>query len=151
MLLTELGSVLREARKARKLTLQQLASRVGVHFTTLSALERGVISELGVRKILRIAEALGLELVLRPGGQRYTLDDLAKERAEGVVRMAPDIYRPMTQEYLLGRIGMDPDAAHRIKGAQRKGLGNNQKNIRQSTAKNLAAERLIDRVLKSRS
>jgi transcriptional regulator with XRE-family HTH domain len=80
MLLSELGTALRKARKERRLTLKQVAEQAGVHFTTLSSLERGTISELGVRKLLRVAETLGLELVLRPAGQRFTLDDVAKER-----------------------------------------------------------------------
>ncbi|MCY7387891.1 MAG: helix-turn-helix transcriptional regulator [Burkholderiales bacterium] len=81
MSIAEIGATLRQARKAKKLTLKQLAQQSGVHFTTLSALERGTIPELGVRKLLRVAETLGLELTLRPYGQRYTLDDLAAERA----------------------------------------------------------------------
>ena len=80
MQLSELGDALRKARKERHLTLKELASQSGLHFTTLSALERGAVSELGVRKIMRVAETLGLELVLRPAGQSYTLDDVAKER-----------------------------------------------------------------------
>lgn len=89
MLLSELGAALRKARKERHLTLKQVAEQAGVHFTTLSSLERGTISELGVRKLLRVAETLGLELVLRPTGQRFTLDDVAKERAgQGVNKLA---------------------------------------------------------------
>lgn len=81
MYLFELGTLLRQARKAKKLTLKQVAQQAGVHFTTLSSLERGQVSDLGVRKLIRVAETLGLELELRPAGQRYTLDDVAKERA----------------------------------------------------------------------
>jgi transcriptional regulator with XRE-family HTH domain len=89
MLLSELGAALRKARKERRLTLKQVAEQAGVHFTTLSSLERGKISELGVRKLLRVAETLSLELVLRPTGQRFTLDDVAKERAgQGVNKLA---------------------------------------------------------------
>jgi len=96
MLLSELGAVLRKARKERRLTLKQVAEQAGVHFTTLSSLERGTISELGVRKLLRVAETLGLELVLRPTGQRFTLDDVAKERAgQGVNKLAK---KPMDQK-----------------------------------------------------
>ena len=80
MLLSDLGVALRKARKERGLTLKQVGERAGVHFTTLSSLERGRVSEFGVRKLLRVAETLGLELVLRPEGQRYTLDDVARER-----------------------------------------------------------------------
>jgi len=84
-----LGKVLRDTRKMKKLTLRDLAGRAGIHFTTLSALERGTVSELGIRKIQRVAETLGLELVLRPQGQRYTLDDIARERASsGLIERA---------------------------------------------------------------
>src|SRR3990172_8213853 len=93
MLLSELGSVLRQARKARKLTLQQVANQAAVHLTTLSALERGQVSDLGVRKVLRIAATLGLELVLRPAGQSYTLDDIARERTEALLSSEPHAIR----------------------------------------------------------
>jgi transcriptional regulator with XRE-family HTH domain len=87
--LITLGKVLRDTRKMKKLTLRDVASRAGIHFTTLSALERGTVSELGIRKIQRVAETLGLELVLRPKGQRYTLDDIARERASsGLIERA---------------------------------------------------------------
>ena len=79
MVLTELGAALRNARKQRKLTLQELSAQTGVHYSTLSELERGRMTEFGVRKLMRVAATLGLELNLRPSGQPYTLDDVASE------------------------------------------------------------------------
>lgn len=75
--LSTLGSQLRTVRKSQNLTLKDVASRSGVHWVTLSRLENGA-ADLGVRKLTRIAQALGLELTLHPVGQAYTLDDLAK-------------------------------------------------------------------------
>ena len=80
MILSDLGAVLKNARKQRKLTLQELSAQTGVHYTTLSELERGRMTEFGVRKLMRVAATLGLELNLRPAGQSYTLDDIASER-----------------------------------------------------------------------
>ena len=80
MVLSDLGAVLKNARKQRKLTLQELSAQTGVHYTTLSELERGRMTEFGVRKLMRVAATLGLELNLRPAGQSYTLDDVASER-----------------------------------------------------------------------
>ena len=80
MVLSDLGAVLKNARKQRKLTLQELSAQTGVHYTTLSELERGRMTEFGVRKLMRVAATLGLELNLRPTGQSYTLDDVASER-----------------------------------------------------------------------
>lgn len=87
--LLELGKAIRDSRKAKNLTLRDVANLAGVHFTTLSALERGAVSELGIRKVQRVAETLGLELVLRPKGRRYTLDDIARERANPAKNEAP--------------------------------------------------------------
>ena len=72
-----LGQQLRAARYARKMTLRELAERSGVHFVTLSRFENGS-TDLGARRLNRVAQALGLEVVLRPTSRGYTLDDLAK-------------------------------------------------------------------------
>lgn len=88
MVLSDLGTVLKNARKQRKLTLQELSAQTGVHYTTLSELERGRMTEFGVRKLMRVAATLGLELNLRPTGQPYTLDDVASERRNQTLQEA---------------------------------------------------------------
>lgn len=88
MVLSDLGTVLKNARKQRKLTLQDLSAQTGVHYTTLSELERGRMTEFGVRKLMRVAATLGLELNLRPAGQSYTLDDVASERRNQTLQEA---------------------------------------------------------------
>ena len=62
MVLSELGAVLRNARKQRKLTLQDLSAQTGVHYTTLSELERGRMTERrGAWRLRRIERRLGRE------------------------------------------------------------------------------------------
>lgn len=78
MNIQDLGNQLHLFRKQQKLTLKDLGTRSGVHWVTLSRFENGY-GELGVRKLARVAQALGLELALKKCNEGYTLDDLARE------------------------------------------------------------------------
>lgn len=60
--IADLGHRIREARVAQKLTQAQLAKSAAISRTTLSQLENGVVSDLGVRKVDAILEHLGLSL-----------------------------------------------------------------------------------------
>ena len=72
----ELGRQVAHVRRQRKLSQTELATAVGLSRQTISSLERGDISDLGLRKVLRLLEALDLTLVVRPVGHLITLDDL---------------------------------------------------------------------------
>lgn len=60
----ELGQRLRHARRARGLSLMQLAERTGLSLRFLSELERGKAGA-SVGRVLRVAESVGLELTTR--------------------------------------------------------------------------------------
>jgi transcriptional regulator with XRE-family HTH domain len=79
MRLPELGHEIRKARLARQLTQAQLAAAVKISRPTLNLLEAGLVRDLGVRKVLRVLERLGLELTLNP---------TARARRPNYVRMA---------------------------------------------------------------
>lgn len=66
MNLASVGRSIREARRAKGLTLRQLAVAAGVGRSTLAALEAGTIAELGFQKISRICESLDLAVEVRP-------------------------------------------------------------------------------------
>jgi y4mF family transcriptional regulator len=59
----QLGAVLREARKARGLRLEDLALAAGVGVRFLSELERGKPT-VRLAEVLRVAAALGVRLTL---------------------------------------------------------------------------------------
>lgn len=80
MTLPELGQKLRDARKARRLSQGELASSLGMSRATISAIENGTVSEIGVRKLMALATALSLELLLEPRRDRPTLQQLREER-----------------------------------------------------------------------
>ena len=74
--LAELGRQVALSRKQRRLSQTELALAVGLSRQTISSLERGDITDLGIRKVLRLLEALDLTLVVRPQHHLVTLDDL---------------------------------------------------------------------------
>lgn len=59
-----IGNTIKAARKARNLTQAQLAEMAGIDRTTLGGIERGSIRDIGIRKVARVAELLGLQLTL---------------------------------------------------------------------------------------
>lgn len=81
MTLQEIGQALRAARKERGHTLQTVASALGMGIATLSRLERGDLDDIGARRLLRVADYLGLQLVVRPAGHGMTLDEAMQDAA----------------------------------------------------------------------
>lgn len=75
---TEVGAKLRRARKARGLTLEQLAARSGLALSSISKAERGQIA-LSYEKMLKLGSALEIDLTRlfmvddapAPEGQRH--------------------------------------------------------------------------------
>lgn len=74
-----LGIWIRQARREKKLTQAQLADMAGIARKTLSQIETGTVPDIGIRKVERTLEVLGLELTVRPAGAPPTLEELQKE------------------------------------------------------------------------
>lgn len=62
----DLGQAIRSARRARGLTQENLADRVGITLRTLGEIERSTRNA-RLSTVLRIARGLDVELVLRAG------------------------------------------------------------------------------------
>lgn len=71
----QLGQQIKAARKARKWTQADLAKMAGIDRTTMGSIERGSYRDIGIRKVARVAELVGLQLLLVEE-QLPTLDDL---------------------------------------------------------------------------
>ena len=78
-MLSEIGKQIRAARKNRRLTQAHLASALGMSRTTIGQIEKGTIQDIGIRKVIRILEFLGLEVAVRPLGKPPTLEELREE------------------------------------------------------------------------
>ena len=74
-MLEELGKTIRVHRKQQQWSQAKLAQLCGLDRTTIGALERDDYSDIGIRKVQRILEVLGLSLTVKTGGLP-TLDDL---------------------------------------------------------------------------
>lgn len=76
----DIGQRIGTARKEKKLTQQALAAQLGMSRATLSGIERGSIPEIGMRKMMALCAALGLELVVQGRSRRPTLQQLLAEQ-----------------------------------------------------------------------
>jgi transcriptional regulator with XRE-family HTH domain len=75
-MLIDIGKEIRKERKRRKITQRTMADALAMSRSTISQIESGTVQEIGVRKVIRILEYLGLELRVRPSGAPPTLDEL---------------------------------------------------------------------------
>jgi transcriptional regulator with XRE-family HTH domain len=80
-MLFDIGQQIRTERKRRKLSQDDLARLLGMSRSTISQIESGTVQDIGVRKMIRILEVLGLELRVRSAGAPPTLDELREEEA----------------------------------------------------------------------
>jgi transcriptional regulator with XRE-family HTH domain len=80
MQLSDLGSILQQARKAAGLSQEQLAAPLGMSRATISAIESGRCDEIGFAKLIALLERVGLQVTVGPRSSRPTLDELRAER-----------------------------------------------------------------------
>jgi transcriptional regulator with XRE-family HTH domain len=78
-MLLYIGKQIRQARKSRKVSQAEVAKALGMSRTTIGQIESGAVQEIGVRKLIRVLEFLGLELRVRSAGSPPTLDELREE------------------------------------------------------------------------
>jgi transcriptional regulator with XRE-family HTH domain len=80
MYFDEIGLHIQKARKSKKLSQNELGTLLGMSRATISGIENGTIPEIGVRKIMAICTALGLELLVQEKMKRPTLQQLLEEK-----------------------------------------------------------------------
>jgi transcriptional regulator with XRE-family HTH domain len=78
-MLFDIGRQIRQARKNRRISQAELGRALGMSRTTIGQIENGSIQDIGVRKIIRLLEFLGLELKVRQAGRYPTLEELREE------------------------------------------------------------------------
>ena len=67
-MLFEIGENIRKERKRQKISQGNLAKTLGMSRSTISQIESGIVQDIGIRKLIRILDHLGLELRIRPAG-----------------------------------------------------------------------------------
>jgi len=72
----QLGQFIAQTRKEMGCTQQALADHLGISRVTISALEKGRSGDVGVRKVMKILDYLGYEVVVRQCSPFPTLEEL---------------------------------------------------------------------------
>ena len=80
MSMIEIGLAVRDARKQRKLTQQQLGALLGMSRATISGIETGRIAEVGIRKVLALCAVLDLEITVGKRRPYPTLQELRQQQ-----------------------------------------------------------------------
>jgi len=76
MYLFDLGARIREARRKAGTTQTALAAETGLGRTTVNQLEAGVYPDLGIKKVVRLLRAVGLDLAVVPASRGASPDYL---------------------------------------------------------------------------
>lgn len=82
MNMIELGAKLREARLQRNLSQEELGAPLGMSRSTISGIETGKVTEVGIRKVMAICASLGLELYVEAKHRYPTLPELQRRSHE---------------------------------------------------------------------
>lgn len=79
MLLFDLGKEIKNLRKQKNWSQNDLEEYSGITKRTISKIENGFIDEVGIKKVETILDLLGIEFALRPKGRPKTLEELQEE------------------------------------------------------------------------
>ena len=80
MNLQEFGAHIAQLRKAKKVSQQELSKDLGISRATISSLENGTSSDVGIKKILQILDYLGYELTSKEKSPFPTFEELRDAR-----------------------------------------------------------------------
>ena len=78
--LQEFGTHIAQLRKAKKVSQQELSKDLGISRATISSLENGTSSDVGIKKILQILDYLGYELTSKEKSPFPTFEELRDAR-----------------------------------------------------------------------
>ena len=79
MTLQDIGQTIARTRKRKKITQSSLAVALGM---SRAGIENGTVPEIGIRKVLSLCTALGIELVAQEKTRRPTLQQLLQEQRD---------------------------------------------------------------------
>ena len=78
-MLFHIGEEIRKERKRQKISQEKIAADLRMSRSTISQLESGTVQDIGIRKVQRVLDYLGLELRVRKTGAPPTLEELREK------------------------------------------------------------------------
>lgn len=76
----EFGAYVAQLRKAKKVSQEQLSRELSISRATISALEKGTSSNVGIKTVLLILDYLGYELTCKDKSPFPTFEELRDAR-----------------------------------------------------------------------
>jgi transcriptional regulator with XRE-family HTH domain len=83
----EIGKAIRTARKSLNLTQQDVATKAGMSVSTISLIENGMASEIGLRKLTMVMDIVGLEIIASQRRMGWTLDDANEDLRRDALKL----------------------------------------------------------------
>ncbi|WP_428739881.1 helix-turn-helix domain-containing protein [Sulfurimonas sp.] len=77
--LQQLGLEIKQLRKEKKYSQDDMEQFSGITKRTISKIENGFIDEVGIKKVALLLDLLGMEFCLRPKGHPKTFEELLNE------------------------------------------------------------------------
>lgn len=74
------GAYIKTLRKSKKISQSKLANELNISRATVSSLENGTSSDVGIKKVLQILDYLGYELACKEKSPFPTFEELKDER-----------------------------------------------------------------------
>ena len=78
--LETLGKEIKRLRREKQWSQEMLEQYSGITKRTIGKIEKGFFDEVGIKKVARILDLLGMEFALRPKGRPRTLEELQDAR-----------------------------------------------------------------------
>lgn len=72
----EIGQEIATIRKSKKISQQEMSKHINISRATISSIENGSVSDVGIKKILRIIDYLGCEITIKEKTLFPTFEDL---------------------------------------------------------------------------
>jgi len=75
----DIGQEIFKARKEKRWSQQKLADVSGISRSSISLIESGSVTDLGLRRVINLCNVLGLEVTVSPKGSPKSLNDMKQE------------------------------------------------------------------------
>lgn len=86
MNLIEIGEKIKRARRAKRLTIHEVATALNMGVGTISRLESGAADDMMVASLMRLADHVGMTLVCQESGRpEFTLEMILAEHQNELV------------------------------------------------------------------
>jgi transcriptional regulator with XRE-family HTH domain len=95
-----IGQKIRQQRKLKKMTQEQLGDAIGVSKMAISKYERNIVDNMGREKVMALSKLLDIPIVefLESSDEKHNVDQVSPEEFANEVRMLLDKTNDLTEQ-----------------------------------------------------